>query len=226
MFTLKCDCCGKSDIPVHVACSSLGAISFAYCYVCGAIGAEPTGMAKHMIQEKLLEPDFESIYYDSTNDIYRDLKDNPVEIKTERGTSFKTRQEYVNKVINKMDEKLTYKELVNRAISAGFTKGEIWQALRHTHLDVYSLNKSIEDSSKSPTDEEIKRIDALIEPTLGTDFALKRRTHREWQEKQRKKAEGYSAYLICIEYIKSGPKDRLEKLKILIEKRISELEDL
>ena len=44
-----CDVCGRGNV-IGVACSGLGAISFAYCAECAAIGAEPLGMLKGTIE--------------------------------------------------------------------------------------------------------------------------------------------------------------------------------
>ena len=37
----KCECCGRENGEVKVACSALGAVSIAYCFDCGIEGAEP-----------------------------------------------------------------------------------------------------------------------------------------------------------------------------------------
>lgn len=41
--TGKCNCCGKSNVPVVVLASSIGPISFAYCRDCLNKGVEPYG---------------------------------------------------------------------------------------------------------------------------------------------------------------------------------------
>lgn len=93
MSGLTCDCCGKKDHNAGVCCSGLGAISFSYCLVCHAMGAEPKGLAKDMFPEGSTNASF--AYYE--NDKYYDLMtDKVIPIKLKDGREFNTRQEVID----------------------------------------------------------------------------------------------------------------------------------
>ena len=77
-----CNVCNKSDLPTQVLCSGLGGMSFNYCELCGALGAEPIvggGCTS----------------YSSCDDSYYDSSDNHLPIKLKNGEVFNTRGEYV-----------------------------------------------------------------------------------------------------------------------------------
>jgi hypothetical protein len=76
----RCDVCGNDDLDSQVACSGLGAVSFNYCYICAAIGAEPMSRA---------------ITFNRNDDMYYDKSDNHVVITLKSGKTFNTRSEYV-----------------------------------------------------------------------------------------------------------------------------------
>ncbi len=46
----RCDCCGTEGETV-VACSSMGAVSFAYCRTCAEAGVEPYGMCVSLLAD-------------------------------------------------------------------------------------------------------------------------------------------------------------------------------
>jgi hypothetical protein len=52
--SLRCDVCGGPAIGV--ACSALGAISFAYCRACAVNGAEPRGILEGMVLDMMSGP--------------------------------------------------------------------------------------------------------------------------------------------------------------------------
>lgn len=68
----KCDCCGKSNIPVAVVASSVGAISFAYCKDCFDKRIEPYGALVAYI-ECALSSDKIDNYENELSPFYVDL---------------------------------------------------------------------------------------------------------------------------------------------------------
>ena len=70
-----CDCCFKKDIETYVCSYSLGAISFAYCVICGKMGAEPRGLLQGFVEEGLMEEDTPFLYYDVETDTYKNNND-------------------------------------------------------------------------------------------------------------------------------------------------------
>lgn len=71
----KCEVCGKSDIQRVVHSSSVGTISFNYCLVCSAMGAEPYSLSEFA----------PVVSCNSNDDRYYDESDNHIPIKTESG---------------------------------------------------------------------------------------------------------------------------------------------
>ncbi len=101
MSGLTCDCCGKEDYHAAVASSSLGAVSFSYCVVCAAMGAEPEGILKSMKKGGMF--DYNCVFY--KNGSYYDLDKNELQlIKLNSGEEFKTRQEVIDHWNSKKNE--------------------------------------------------------------------------------------------------------------------------
>jgi hypothetical protein len=88
----ECEVCGKEDLEVFVCASSIGPISFAYCKICMAIGAEPKGMLDAFLDGA---PAFDAIkYYDKDIDNYRYYNTNEViKLETKNRITYKNRTE-------------------------------------------------------------------------------------------------------------------------------------
>lgn len=82
----KCEICQHDDIETMVHSSSIGAISFNYCYVCSAMGAEPKGFDEISQEYVKFNPEEDKYYLG--------IKYLPIELKN--GKKFKTRKEFVN----------------------------------------------------------------------------------------------------------------------------------
>ena len=83
----RCEVCSKDDMPISVASSSIGAISFGYCHICLAMGAEPRGFEEFAGDYTKYEP---------KEDIYVDKDNKPIFIELNNGLKFKTRREYID----------------------------------------------------------------------------------------------------------------------------------
>ena len=94
MSGLTCDICGKKDYNAGVCNSSLGAISFSYCTVCLAMGAEQQGLAKDMFPSA--ESTYMKIAYYKNDSYYNIHTEELIPIKLENGKEFNTRQEVIN----------------------------------------------------------------------------------------------------------------------------------
>ena len=88
---MKCEVCGHDDIETYVASSTLGAVSFNYCLICGAVGAEPRGFEE-------ISGDY--ITYDKEADRYK-FQEKFLDIDFKSGASIKTRTEAV-KILKKI----------------------------------------------------------------------------------------------------------------------------
>lgn len=96
-----CDCCNKSDMVVFVHSSGLGAWSFAYCYVCDSMGAEPKFIVDATVETlglKNISKKCLLTHYDSLTDSYKDIREGDLIINFKDGTRLKTRKEAIKKI--------------------------------------------------------------------------------------------------------------------------------
>lgn len=102
MSGLTCDMCNSKEYNAGVACSGLGAMSFSYCMVCLAMGAEMEGLIKDMFPPG--SPEHHEFVYYKNGSYYSYPGDKLQVIKLEDGREFKTRQEVID-IWNKGKEK-------------------------------------------------------------------------------------------------------------------------
>ncbi len=104
-----CDVCDKDDMGIAgVASSGLGPVSFAYCPICSAMGAEPKFMIEVTIEGcggsiKNIREGVQLTYYNSETDSYIDKREGDIPITLKSGEAFKTRSELVR--YKQLDEK-------------------------------------------------------------------------------------------------------------------------
>jgi len=92
----KCDVCGHDDLPINVYASSIGPVSFAYCFICSEVYAEPKNALETFVGDIVSESINlkDTKYYDEKTDQYRNyLTKDVYDLKLTSGRKFNTRSE-------------------------------------------------------------------------------------------------------------------------------------
>lgn len=97
----KCNVCGKSDFPIVVCYSGLGAMSIAYCPFCHGMGAEPKDILEPWLDITMsgienVHPDHPLTFYEPAFDAYVDKKtEKVIPIPMMNGVTVHTREEAI-----------------------------------------------------------------------------------------------------------------------------------
>ena len=88
-----CDVCDRKHPKTMVVCSGLGPVSFAYCPICGSLGAEPDFLMRQLKEDGIPISD-SIVYYNGKDDKYYYFNSGQhYVIQTTNGKKFDTRQE-------------------------------------------------------------------------------------------------------------------------------------
>lgn len=103
---LKCEICGKSDVPTMVVSSGYGPMSLSTCVICSPMNAVTVGIAEYLKEDCGMElSELGACVYDQNTDTYKDENNNIVPIELSNGDIFKRRGDYVKMLYDRYPER-------------------------------------------------------------------------------------------------------------------------